>query len=120
MQNAYNKLLPLLALLLLCIGCSRKNDSFLSRNFHAVTAKYNTLYNGEVAFEEGREALVATYQDNFWEILPIERLEQFDMITLPGESKDANFERAEEKAIKAIQKHSMEIKGKERNPKIAS
>ncbi|WP_031426791.1 tetratricopeptide repeat protein [Flavimarina sp. Hel_I_48] len=118
MQNAYNKLLPLLALLLLCIGCSRKNDSFLSRNFHAVTAKYNTLYNGEVAFEEGREALVATYQDNFWEILPIERLEQFNMITLPGESKDANFERAEEKAIKAIQKHSMEIKGKERNPKI--
>jgi len=118
LQNAYKKLLPLLALLLLCIGCSRKNDSFLSRNFHAVTAKYNTLYNGEVAFEEGREALVATYQDNFWEILPIERLEQFDLITLPGESKDANFERAEEKAIKAIQKHSMEIKGKERNPKI--
>ncbi|MGB3775525.1 MAG: hypothetical protein WA951_09740 [Leeuwenhoekiella sp.] len=118
MQNAYYKLLLFISLLLLCVGCSRKNDSFLSRNFHAVTAKYNTMYNGQVSFEEGREALVDTYRDNFWEILPIERLEQFDIITLPGESKNSNFERAEEKAIKAIQKHSMEINGEERNPKI--
>ncbi len=118
MQTAYNKLLPLLALLLLCLGCSRKNDSFLSRNYHAVTAEYNTLYNGEVTFIAGRDALIDTYADNFWEILPIERMEQFEEVTLPGESKNANFERAEEKAIKAIQKQGMEIDGEERNPQI--
>lgn len=118
MQTAYNKLLPLLALVFLCLGCSRKNDSFLSRNYHAVSAKYNTLYNGDVAFIEGRDALIDTYRDNFWEILPIERMEQFDEVTLPGESKNANFERAEEKAIKAIQKQGMEINGEEHNPQI--
>ncbi|HEA29831.1 MAG TPA: hypothetical protein ENH91_07540 [Leeuwenhoekiella sp.] len=118
MQTAYNKLLLLVALVLLCAGCSRKNDSFLSRNYHAVSAKYNTLYNGEVAFKEGRGALIDSYRDNFWEILPIEQLEQFDEISLPGEAKNPNFERAEEKAVKAIQKHSMEINGEERNPKI--
>ncbi|KKK80773.1 hypothetical protein LCGC14_2820140, partial [marine sediment metagenome] len=118
LQTAYNKLLLLVALVLLCAGCSRKNDSFLSRNYHAVSAKYNTLYNGEVAFKEGRGALIDSYRDNFWEILPIEQLEQFDEISLPGEAKNPNFERAEEKAVKAIQKHSMEINGEERNPKI--
>jgi tetratricopeptide (TPR) repeat protein len=39
-------------------------------------------------------------------------------IILPGQSKNENFERAEEKAIKAIQKHGMNIKGKEKNPQI--
>ncbi len=107
-----------MVLAVLVSGCSRKNDTFLSRNFHAVTAEYNTLYNGEVAFDEGRDALINTYTDNFWEILPVERLEKFEEVTLPGESKNPNFERAEEKAIKAIQKHSMEIDGKERNPQI--
>lgn len=102
----------------LFFGCSRKKDNWLSRNYHAVTAEYNTLYNGEVALDDGREALVQTYQDNFWEILPIERLEVFNEITLPGENKDPNFERAEEKAIKAIQKHSMQIKGNEVNPQM--
>ena len=102
----------------LATACSRKNNTFLSRNFHAVTAEYNTLYNGEVAFEEGREALTENYRDNFYEILPVEPLEQFDDVTLPGESKNPNFERAEEKAIKAIQKHSMKIDNEEHNPQM--
>jgi len=97
-------------------ACSRKRDSFINRNYHAVTGEYNTLYNGEVAFEKGKEALAGTFNDNFWEVLPIERMETKDEIVLPGESKDPNFNRAEEKAVKMIQKHGMYIKGKEYNP----
>lgn len=118
LQTHIKKLLPVLALFILITACSRKNNTFINRNFHAVTAEYNTLYNGEVAFEEGRDALINSYDDNFWEILPVERMESFEEITLPGASKDPNFERAEEKAIKAIQKHSMEINGKEHNPQM--
>lgn len=118
LQTHNKALLSLITLLLLVTGCSRKKDTFLSRNWHAVTAEYNTLYNGEVALEQGRNALITSYNDNFWEILPVERLEVFEQVTLPGESKDANFERAEEKAIKAIQRHSMEINGEERNPQM--
>lgn len=76
------------------------------------------MYNGEVAYETGRAELDASFNDNYWEILPIERIETFDDITRPGESKNPNFERAEEKAAKAIQKHSMKIDGSEYNPQI--
>ncbi|KJD34182.1 TPR domain protein [Tamlana nanhaiensis] len=99
-------------------SCSRKKDKFLSRSFHAVTAEFNILYNGQIAFDEGRQALNDAYFDNYWEVLPIERMQVFDEIVLPGQSKNEQFTRAEEKAVKAIQKHSMNIDGKEKNPQI--
>lgn len=99
-------------------GCSRKKDNFVSRNFHAVATEYNTLYNGYNALEQGREDLNNNYQDNYWEILPIERMTITDEIALPGQSKNDNFAKAEEKAIKAVQKHGMNIQGKEKNPQI--
>ncbi|PHQ30776.1 type IX secretion system periplasmic lipoprotein PorW/SprE [Leeuwenhoekiella nanhaiensis] len=118
MQTSAQKILLVTLLLAVLAGCSRKKDKFLSRNFHAITAEYNTLFNGRQAFEQGRDALIEGYQDNFWEILPVERLDSPDFIPLPGDAVDPSFERAEEKAIKAIQKHSMEIDGTERNPQI--
>lgn len=118
MQTQVQKLLVILVLLTVLVGCSRKKDKFLSRNFHAITAEYNTLFNGRQAFEQGRDALIEGYQDNFWAILPIERLDSPDFVPLPGEAIDPSFKIAEEKAVKAIQKHSMEINGTERNPQI--
>jgi len=97
-------------------ACSTKKDAFINRNWHALNTKYNTLYNGNLAFETGREELNANYQDDYWEILPIERLEVSDEIRLDSEDNNPNFIIAEEKATKAIQKHSMDIKDEERNP----
>ena len=90
----------------------------MSRNFHAVTTEYNTLFNGYNALEAGKNALVDTYYDDYWKLLPVERMEISDDVFLPGQSKNENFERAEEKAIKAVQKHGMNISGKEKNPQI--
>lgn len=117
MKGIYRITIFLLAVVLLA-ACSRKKSTFLSRNVHAVTAEYNTLYNGGLAFEKGKEQLALTYRDNFWEILPIERIEIVDEISLPEESKNPDFNRAEEKAAKAIQKHAIYIDGKEYNPQI--
>ena len=110
-------------LLLFCglfffIGCSRKKDSFLSRNFHALAVKDNILYNGSISLEEGRESLNETYEDDYWEILPIERMQISEDVTLPNQSSNDRFTRAEEKAVKAIQMHGMNINGKEKNPQI--
>jgi tetratricopeptide (TPR) repeat protein len=101
---------------LILSACSTKKDAFLNRNWHALNTKYNTLYNGDIAFEQGREELNANYQDDYWDILPIERLEVTEDIKLDSEDNNPNFIIAEEKATKAIQKHSMDIKEEERNP----
>lgn len=97
-------------------ACSTKKDAFINRNWHALNTKYNTLYNGNLAFDQGREELHANYKDDYWEILPIERLEVTEDIKLDSEDNNPNFIIAEEKATKAIQKHSMDIKDVERNP----
>ncbi|MBC2838257.1 lipopolysaccharide assembly protein LapB [Robiginitalea sp. SC105] len=97
-------------------GCSTKKDTFVNRNWHALNTKYNVLYNGDLAFEEGREELNASYRDNYWEILPVERLQVSGEVKLDSEDNNPNFLRAEEKAAKAIQKHSMDISDRERNP----
>ncbi len=101
---------------LLFNGCSTKKDAFVNRNWHALNTKFNVLYNGNLAFEDGRQQLNETYQDNYWEVLPVERLEVTDEIKLDSEDNNPSFVIAEEKATKAIQKHSMDIKNEERNP----
>ena len=85
---------------------------------HAVSTEYNILYNGDIALQKGVEELKTQYQDNFWELLPIERMQIKDDAMMPGDKKNPNFERAETKANKAIQKHSMYIEGGEKNPQM--
>ncbi len=99
-------------------ACSTKKDAFLNRSFHAMNTKYNVLYNGDIALDEGTEELNNNYRDNYWDILPVERLEVTDDIRLDSEGNNPKFTIAEEKATKAIQKHSMDIKYRERNPEI--
>ena len=117
-MNKFTRITLFLLLSAAIFSCSRKKDSFINRKYHAVTAQYNTLYNGQLAFEQGREEINQNYADNYWDILPVERLDVDDMILLPDSIRNQNFGRAEEKAVKAIQKHSMQVKGKERNPQM--
>ena len=118
LPNFSKSLLYVFFAALIITSCSRKKDTFINRNFHALGTKYNILYNGEIALQNGRETVDDAFTDNYWELLPIERMETMDDFTLPGQSKNSDFERAEEKAIKAVQKHGMNIKGKEHNPQI--
>ena len=101
---------------LIILACSTKKNSFVGRNWHALNSQYNTLYNGDVALQSGINELKTGYKDNFWQILPVERMQVLEETMLPGEkTKNANFDRAETKATKAIQKHSMNIEGNEKN-----
>lgn len=118
MKTPTKSILLVLFLTFLALSCSRKKDKFINRNFHALTTEYNALYNGYNALEEGRQSLNDAYFDNYWDVLPIERMQVFEDVVLPGQSKNENFSRAEEKAAKAIQKHSMNIDGKEQNPQM--
>ncbi|WP_412559630.1 tetratricopeptide repeat protein [Winogradskyella sp. MIT101101] len=118
MKTYYKLILSLFCIALISQSCSRKKDTFINRNFHALGTKYNILYNGNIALERGKLAVNDEFTENFWELLPVERMKVSEDIFLPGQTKNADFERAEEKAIKAIQKHGMNIQGKEKNPQI--
>lgn len=100
-------------LFLIILGCSRKKDKFLNKNFHSLTTKYNFLFNGNNLYAEGLVDLENDLRDNFWTLLPIEKFKFYDA---DEDERETNFTKAEEKATLAIQKHSMNVDGKERNP----
>jgi tetratricopeptide (TPR) repeat protein len=118
LKKAYIKYLIALISILFLWACSTRKNSFVNRNYHALTTKYNVLYNGELALEKGLAEVNATYFDNFFEVLPIERLQSANEDLQPKQAKNSNFERAETKAIKAIELHSMNIESYERNYQI--
>ncbi|MBO6605417.1 hypothetical protein [Psychroserpens sp.] len=118
MNSSFKVFIALICLTVVITGCSRKKNTFINRNFHALGTKYNVLYNGNIALEKGRQTVDDASTDNFWELLPVERMQIDEDVILPGQSKNQDFQRAEEKAIKAVQKHGMNIKGKEYNPQI--
>ena len=101
---------------LLC-ACSTQKNRFVNRQYHRLTTAYNVLFNGEEAFSIGKAILDASVEDNFFELLEVEPIalsgEKInDQTLVPG------FDRAEEKAVKAIQKHSMRFNGIQRNDQI--
>jgi tetratricopeptide (TPR) repeat protein len=118
LKNTILKYLFVVGFLAIFIACSTKKNSLVRRTYHAKTSKYNILYNGDMAFAKGVEDVKLTYKDDFWDILPVERMQDTEEAMLPGKTKNANFERAETKATKAIQKHSMNIDGGEKNPQM--
>ena len=122
-----------IVLLYVC-SCGTKKNTFINRKFHSLTTKYNVLFNGEQAFLKGLQEIEEKYQDNFWRRLAIEPITFNENIIeaplfKPGTGLDdseteeevkplSHFDKAEEKAVKAVQKHSMNINGIERNNKI--
>ncbi len=118
MKTTIFKIAIFTGLLFFLIACSVKKNTFLSRNSHALSTEFNILYNGDLALQAGINDLKTNYNDDFWEVLPIERMQVTSETVMPGQTRNPNFERSETKAIKAIQKHSMNIGGTEKNPQI--
>ena len=100
------------------VACSTKKDTFLARNSHALSTKYNILYNGGVGLDKGVKAIKANSHDDFWQLLPVEKMQIIEDLTSTSKPKSTDFELAEAKATKAIQKHSMNIGGREKNSQI--
>lgn len=128
-MNNLSKFLVLSLILATIYSCSVKKDAFLNRNFHVLTTKYNVLFNGEQAYLKGLKDIKSKHQDNFWKPLQIEPITFDDneiivpVLQSSSESEEPQkaltpFEKAEEKAVKAIQKHSMNIDGYEKNRQI--
>lgn len=79
-----------------------------------MTAKFNPLFNGEVAFDQGYNTLVNGHVNRYDELLAVYPwgTEEQAQAVVP------QMDRAIEKAIKVIQKHSMSIGGEQKNPYV--
>lgn len=97
---------PALIILMILIGvtgCSTQKNTAQSRWWHALNARYNTYYNGTLAYIDGSLEKEQNNQDNYTELIPLYTVANKN-------SRDigkANYDRAIEKAEKAIHQHSI-------------
>ena len=93
----------IVAVVLMASGCSTEKNTAQSRWWHSFNARYNTYYNGSVAYIEGSLEKEKNNKDNFTEMIPLYTVGNRDSRSI-GE---ANFDRAIEKCQKAIKLHSI-------------
>ena len=84
-------------------ACSTKKNTALTRRVQSFKARYNTYYNGHLAYKDGVEAQHTGNRDNYTELIPLFMTSNKATIALGG----ANFDRAVEKCQKTIKQHSI-------------
>ena len=89
-------------------GCSGRKNNATTRAYHAFTARYNTYYNGDLAYKQGIKTQSDGHKDNYLEQLPLLIISNKNTRKLGGD----NYDRAIEKAQKAIKNHSIKRKPK--------
>lgn len=100
-------------------ACSTKKNTAGSRFWHSFTARYNTYYNGQVAYKEGCHTKEQAHHDNFTERIPLFMVGNEKSRT----AGSSQFETTITKCEKAIQLHSIQRKpilpkGKTRTPEM--
>ena len=88
---------------LILTGCSTQKNIAQSRWWHAFNAKYNTYYNGTLAYIDGSLEKETGNKDNYTEQIPLYTVSNKNS----REIGKANFDRAIEKCEKAIHQHSI-------------
>lgn len=85
------------------MACSTNKNTPTVRRVHAIKARYNTYYNGNESYKEGRLLQEQGNKDNFTELIPL-------YITSNKATRaigSSNFDRAVEKCQKTIKIHSI-------------
>lgn len=85
------------------IGCSTQKNTSASRWWHSFNARYNTYYNGSLAYIDASLEKENGNKDNFTEMLPLYTVGN----KASRELGKGNFDRAIEKCQKAIKLHSI-------------
>lgn len=104
-QNTFHYALGFvfLTIALILTGCSTQKNTAQSRWWHAFNAKYNTYYNGTLAYIDGSLEKETGNKDNYTEQIPLYTVSNKNS----REIGKANFGRAIEKCEKAIHQHSI-------------
>ena len=92
-----------MAIIIAATGCSTQKNTAKTRFWHSFKARYNTYYNGSLAYIDGSLEKENGNKDNFTEIIPLYTVANKQSREL-GKS---NFDRAIEKSQKTIKLHSI-------------
>ncbi len=90
------------------MACSNTKNTPITRRIQAFKARYNTYYNGQLAFYDGREAQEEGNKDNCTELIPLYMTGNKETVKLGS----SNYETAIEKCQKTIKRHSITAKPK--------
>lgn len=106
MRRPAHLIITTIAITLVMVGCSTKNNTSKSRFWHSFTARYNTYYNGSQAFIDGSQEKEKGNKDNYTELLPLYTVGNKQSRTI-GKGQ---FDRTIEKMEKAIKQHSIKAR----------
>ena len=110
------KLSIVIALLAIILSsCSTQKNTWATRSFHQTKVKYNILYNGNVAYEEGLKAIRDANTDDYSTVLYLYPVSNHTAAAAASTQMDKTIE----KCRKCIKLHSIKAKPK-RDPKKAS
>ena len=105
-KKSLSSFLLFVTTIILFAACSTKHNTAQSRWWHSFNAKYNIYYNGQQAFIDGNLEKEKSNQDNYTETLPLYPVGNKNS----REIGKGQYERAIEKAEKAIKMHSIKAK----------
>ncbi len=95
-------------------SCSTQKAKWANIQFHNTTCHYNVWWNGNESLKQGREKLHKNAVDDYTRLLLPENPGSEEI----ARSINPEMDRAIEKGVKGIQKHSIISKGEERVPYI--
>lgn len=99
----------IVAVLLVAASCSTQKASWPNVRYHQMTCRYNVWWNGNESLKEGVRLLEQKHVDDYTRILPVYRLGTKEQ----AQSVNPQMDKAIEKGIKGIKKHSIYVKGHE-------
>lgn len=102
-----------IGIVLLLAGCSTKKNTLFSRQYHQLTTRYNVHFNGNEALKAGIRKMEQNHKEDYTDLLPV------FVSNNPGTRAlcTSDMDYAIEKAVKAIDKHSITAKPKRRKNK---
>ena len=105
-MHRHTYILYMMAVIVLMTGCSTHKNTAQSRFWQSFTAKYNTYYNGSLAFTDGNQEKEKGNKDNYTEQLPLYAVGNKQS----RELGKGNYDRAIEKMEKTIKLHSIKVR----------
>ena len=105
-MKRYIHLLLAITGVMVITACSTEKNTAKSRWWQAFNTRYNTYYNGTLAYIDGSLAKETGNKDNFTEIIPLYTVSN----KASRELGKGEFDKAIEKAEKAIKLHSIKRK----------